>query len=136
MLIATPVGARNAEQLHRLNLTRIRQVRPAAQIREVPLRVERYATILKPFDQLYLVRIPLLPVRRQGLRLRHAPARERITLARQLLHLRLYASQIILGYLPIAKIDIVVETRLDRRPYRQLRAGEKGLHRLSHQMRR
>src|SRR4029079_18277671 len=59
-LVPARVGARQREELHRLDRLRVLEMRPAAQVDEVALRVERDVS-LRRVDELDLVRLPLLP---------------------------------------------------------------------------
>src|SRR5436853_5075549 len=56
--VAAPVRARKARQLQRLDRLRVLQVRAAAEIGEVALRVERDVA-LRGVDELHLVRLLL-----------------------------------------------------------------------------
>src|SRR5439155_24196604 len=59
LLVAAPVGAREAGQLDRLDRPRILEVRAAAEVGEVPLRIEGDRPLGRA-DELDLVRLPLL----------------------------------------------------------------------------
>ena len=61
LLAAAPVGARDGEELEGLDLRRRRHMRPAAEVREIPLLVDRDRTVSgKLVDELYLVRLTLV----------------------------------------------------------------------------
>src|SRR5919202_668265 len=134
VLIASPVRAREARELDRLDRLRVLQVRPAAEVGEVPLRVEGDRS-LGGVDELDLVRLVLLqePLPRLG---------RADFLAPPLASLRQLAPDLLLdsrqGLLAdrLRKLEVVVEAVLDRRPDRDLHARVKTPHRLGEEVRR
>jgi len=58
LLAAAPVRARDREELERLELRRRRNVRPAAEVRELPLLVDRHLAVCDLADQFNFVGSP------------------------------------------------------------------------------
>ena len=111
LLVAAPVGACEARQLHRLDRSGVLQVRTAAEIRERPLRVERDVPLGVP-RELDLVGLPF------GLE-----SRERLLagelLARPLAPLRDLAADLLLDGFEVALGDRARGTRSRSRSRRR-----------------
>src|SRR2546423_10605097 len=113
LLVAAPVGARETRQLDRFDRPRVLQVRPAAEVGELSLRVQRDRALGRS-DELDLVRLVLIlePVPRfvlGDLLARPVPA-----LRERALDLLLDPRQILLPD-RLGKLEVVVEAVLDRR---------------------
>ena len=124
LLVAAPVGAGEPGQLDRLDRLRVLEVRAAAEIGEVALRVERDLA-LGGVDELDLVVLALLGKEALGLvggDLLPLPGPAFLQLAPDLLFdplERVLADR-------LRKLEVVVEAVLDRRPDRDLRARDTG----------
>src|SRR6266516_2530398 len=133
LLVATPIRAGEARQLHGLDRLRVLQVRAAAEIREVALRVEGDRSFRR-VDELDLVRLVLLEealLRLCGGDLLTPPLASLGQLAVDLL---LDPRQILLAD-RLRKLEVVVEAVLDRRADRDLHAGVEAPHSLGEQVR-
>ena len=121
-LVAAPVRAREACQLERLDRLRVLQVRPAAKIGEVALRVERDVA-LGAVDELDLVRLALrLEARACLLAARRLP-RPRTALGELPPYLGLDRGQVVFAD-RLGELEVVVEAVLDRRADRDLHARD------------
>ncbi len=132
VLVAAPVRAGEPRQLERLDRLRVLQMRAAAEVGEVALRVERDVA-LGGVDQLDLVRLVL------GLEAGpRVVARDR--LARPLAPLGDLAPDLLLDAREIGvadrlrELEVVVEAVLDRRADRDLHAGVEPPHSLGQEM--
>ena len=122
LLVAAPVGAGEPGQLDRLDRGRVLEVRAAAEIGEVALRVERDVA-LRGVDQLDLVRLSLgLEPRAGGVASDRLP-RPRPALADLAQDLRLDRGEILLAD-RLRELEVVVEAVLDRGPDRDLHARD------------
>ncbi len=111
MLIATPVRAGGVQQLEVLEIRRIGDVRPLAQIHELPVGVGRDDLAFREFaEPLELERVVREALPR--LRLRHLFADERILLRDHLLHFRVELLEVFRGE-RLRDLKIVVEPVLD-----------------------
>ena len=133
LLVAAPVCPREARELDRLDRLRVLQVRTAAEIREVALRVEGDRA-LRRSDELHLVRLAFrfeaLP-RLVGGDLLPSPFTAVLELAPDLF---LDSRQVLLADW-LRELEVVVEAVLDRGADRDLHAGIETLHRLREKMR-
>ena len=133
LLVAAPVRAGEARQLHRLDRRRVLEVRAAAEIGELALRVERDRA-LRLVGELDLVRLRL-----------RLEARDRLVagelLARPLAPLRDLAADLVLDRLEVVlgdrlgELEVVVEAVGDRRADRDLHARVEAHDRLGEQVR-
>ena len=115
MLIAAPVGPRNALQLHRFHLAGGEHMRPRAKIREIPLLVKRNDGILrKPVDELHLVRLRFFRKEPQRLRPADLLSDEGQILLDDALHFLLHIFQVLVGELSI-HLNVIVKAVLDGR---------------------
>src|SRR6185312_3803873 len=121
-LVAAPVGTRKREELHRLDRLRVLEMRPAAQVDEVALRVERDVAFRR-VDELDLVRLALLleafarVVPRDLLALPDAALLD--------LPLDLVLEPLQIGLRDwLGELEVVVEAVFDRRADRDLRPRE------------
>ena len=133
VLVATPVRAGEPGQLERLDRARVLQVRPAAEIGEVALRVERDRPV-RGVDQLRLVRLALCveaSPRSLAIDLDTLPGTSLRELA---LDLRLDRGEIVLAD-RLRELEVVVEPVLDRRPDRDLDSWVETTDSLGEQMR-
>ena len=121
VLVAPPVGAGEAGQLERLDRRGVLQVRAAAQIGEVALRVERDVAV-GGVDELDLVRLVLGLEPRLGLFPRDLLAAPDPTLVELALNLGLDRLEVRFGD-RLGEVEVVVEAVLDRRADRDLDPG-------------
>ena len=132
VLVAAPVGAGEARQLHRLDRRRVLEVRTAAEIGELALRVQRDGA-LRLVGELDLVRLSLS--REAG-----ACVLPRELLARPLAAFRDLAADLLLDRLEIrvrdrlGELEVVVEAVGDRWADRDLHTRVKAHDRLGEQM--
>ena len=134
VLVAAPVRAGEARQLDRLDRLRVLEVRAAAEVGEVALRVERDVA-LRRVDELDLVVLALLGeelLRLVGGDLLALPGAALLQLA---LDLRLDLLERVLAD-RLRELEVVVEAVLDRRPDRDLRARIEAPDGLGQQVRR
>ncbi len=134
VLVAAPVRAGEPGQLERLDRLRVQQMRPAAQVGEVALRVERDIA-LRGADELDLVRLVLLLEPRDRIGAGDLLARPVASFGELPLHLRLDPLEIGLAD-RLGEVEVVVEAVLDRRADRDFHAGIQPPHRLSEQVSR
>ncbi len=134
--VAAPIGACDLHQLEYLQLARRRHVRPAAEVDEIPLAIERHVLAFgNRRDDLGLV---LLSDRQEELdRLVARPhfARNADILPGELGHALLDRGEVLGREGPLIG-EVVVEAVLDHRTDRHLRVGEEILHRIGEQVRR
>jgi len=139
--VAAPVGARDAEQLERLDAVRGGGVRPAAEVGEGAVRVQGHGVDARVadqvLDQLDLVVLPLAREaveRRAG---RDVLALERLGRLDVLAHPGLERLEVGVGDRDaVGELEVVVEAVLDRRPDRDLRPGIEVEHRGGQHVRR
>ena len=132
-LVAAPVGARERGQLDRLDRLRVLQVRPAAEIGELALRIEGDVALGR-VDELDLVALALgleAALRLVGGDLLALPGSALLQLA---LDLGLDLLEILLAD-RLGELEVVVEAVLDRRPDRDLDARIEPADRLGEQVR-
>src|SRR5499425_378129 len=133
LLVATPVGGGRREELEVLDLARGGDVRPAAEIDEVPLLVQGDGGRIDAADDLHLERLAALLEEADGLLARQLRALEGRVGLGELTHARLDSLEVLrregrgLG-------EVVVEAVLDGRANGDLDLGEELLHRLRHQV--
>ena len=111
-LVAAPVRAGEAGQLQRLDRLRVLEVRAAAEVGEVALRVERDRPVGRV--ELDLVGLPLLGEDAAGLLGVDLLARPLAALGELLLDLGLDLLQVLLAD-RLGELEVVVEAVLDRR---------------------
>ncbi len=121
LLVAAPVRAREAGQLQRLDRLGALQVRAAAEVGEVALRVQR-DRLLGVGDELDLVRLVLLLEAPARLVAGDLLALPRAALGELAADLLLDAAEVLLGD-RLRELEVVVEAVLDRRPDRDLDPG-------------
>ena len=109
-------------------------VRAAAEVGEVSVRVERDGPVLKLVYEFALVLVALPGEIVQGLGLGNLPAFESLLGLRELLHLVLDRLQVGIGNLPASEVHIIVEPRFDGRAHTELHTRVKSLQRLRHKM--
>ena len=134
--VAAPVGARDVEQLDRLDRLSARDVRPPAEVHEAALLVEGDGAVFEAFEQFELVFVALLLEVRDGLGLGHGAAFVARVVARQFDHLLLDGREVVGGELAVAEVHVVVEPVLDGGADAELDAGVERFERLSHEVRR
>ena len=128
LLVAAPVRTREPGELDRLDRLRILQMRAAAEIGEVALRVQRDVPF-RTVDELDLVRLVFGLEARPGLLPRDLLARPRPPLPQLLADLGLDPLEV--GLVDrLGELEVVVEAVLDRRPDRELHARVQAPHRL------
>ena len=133
--IAAPVGACQLGQLEGLQLAGAGHVRPAAEIDEIALTVQREVLALRDArDDLGLVLLAHAAEERHRLVARHHAALDRDVGGGQFFHLLLDRGQV-LGREGTLEGEIVIEAVLDHRADRDLRRGEQRLHGLREQVR-
>ena len=131
--VAAPVGAGERGELERLDRRRVLQVRAAAEVGEVALRIERDRA-LGGIDELDLVRLALGLEPGAGLVGRDLLALPRASLGQLTVHLGLDRLEV--GVVDRGReVEVVVEAALDRRPDRHLDAGMEPAHGLGEQVR-
>ena len=120
LLVAAPVRAGEPRELQRLDRRGVLEVRAAAEIREVPLRVERDRAVglLRELD---LVRLVLGLEARDRVQERGLLARPRAALRDLTPDLLLDRGEVVLGD-RLGELEVVVEAVGDRRPDRDLHA--------------
>src|SRR5882672_6478511 len=118
--VAAPVRAGEARQLHRFDRLRVLEMRPAAQVGEVALGIERDVA-LRGVDELDLVRLALLLEARLRLVAGDLLARPLAPFLQLAGELRLDLLEIVLPD-RLGEVEVVVEAVLDRRPDRDLHA--------------
>ncbi len=111
--VAAPVRAGEAGELQRLDRFRVLQVRAAAEVGELPLRVQGNVS-LRGVDELDLVRLVLRGEQLARLVARDLLARPLATLGELAFDLRLDRVQVLLAD-RLRKVEVVVEAVLDRR---------------------
>ena len=120
--VAAPVGAGERGELERLDRRRVLEVRAAAEVGEVALRIERDRA-LGGVDELDLVRLALGLEPRAGLVGRDLLALPRASLGELAVHLGLDRLEV--GVVDRRReVEVVVEAVLDRRPDRHLDARD------------
>src|SRR5205809_1490774 len=133
VLVAAPVRARESGQLHGLDRLGVLQMRAAAEIREVALRIDGD----RPFrrvDELHLVRLVLLEEALLRLRRGYLFTLPLASLAELAVDLLLDPRQVLLAA-RLGELEVVVEAVLDRRPDRDLHSRVEPPHRLREQVR-
>src|SRR5215210_2135399 len=133
VLVAAPVRAGEAGQLDGLDRTRVLQVRTAAEVGELSLRVgrDRRFRRVDELDLVFLALVGEVTLRLVRAELLTIPAAALGELAADLLLdllERLLADR-------LGELEVVVETVLDRRPDRDLRAGVEAPDSLGEQVR-
>ena len=134
LLVAAPVRAGEAGELDRLDRLRVLEVRAAAEVGEVALRVERDVSFGR-VDELDLVVLALLGEELLGFVGGDLPALPGPALLELALDLRLDLLERVLAD-RLRELEVVVEAVLDRRPDRDLRAGIEPPDGLGQQVRR
>jgi len=117
--VAAPVGSGDALELERLDLAGVGHVRPAAQVGELTLPVDRDAllpALLQLVDDLVLEPLALVVQQLLRPRRRHVLAAEGELLLDDLLHLLLDLRQVFDGEaLAVGELDVVVKPVVDHR---------------------
>ena len=135
LLVSSPVCTCNGSQLDRLYDGCIPQMRPAAQVGEMSVRIESDGPVLKFAYELALVLVAFLSECLHRFILGHFPADETLVLTCKLHHLVFHCLQVGLRNLSVSEIHVIVETVLDSRPYTELHSGIEGFERLRHKVR-
>src|SRR5215218_4340255 len=131
-LVAPPIRSGQREELHRLDRPRVLQVRPAAEIGELALAVERDLSVGR-VNELDLVRLALPLEVAFGLVALDRHALPRPALGDLAPHLLLEAPESLFAHGP-GELEVVVEAVLDRGPDRDLGTWIQALRRLSEEM--
>ena len=134
LLVATPVSTCYAQDLHRLQVRGVGQVRATTQIGERTLRIGSDRTISQLTDQLSFIFFSAVAKHLQSILLRDALTLDLLLLGHQLLHLRLDCGEVALLDHGLTRIYIIVKTILDSRTDTELNARIQLLQRLSHQV--
>ena len=136
LLVAQPVRAGNVEQLERLDLSRRRNVRPAAEVGELAGAVNRnlFIGLGELLDEMALHEVAFFFELGQPLVARQKLARIRKVLLHQFLHLLFDLLQI-LRRKRSRTIEIVEKSALGRRPVAELGLRKQLQHRRRQQMR-
>ena len=135
-LLALPVRARNVHQLERLDFSRGRDVRPAAEIDEFSGGVKRHHRLGRLFlHQFALESLIGLAVQLDRFRLGHQLALVGHVLRGDLVHLLLDALQVFRRERLLAQ-EFVEKSVVNRRPDAQFHVGKKLQHRRGKQVRR
>ena len=126
-LVAAPVGAGERGQLEGADPARRGPMRPAAEVLELAVSVERdrlRALVAdQVLDQLDLVVLSLLTEVLDRLGGRQLPALEGLVGLDVLLHPLFDPGEVLFAWAAVREIDVVVEAVGDRRPDRDLRVG-------------
>src|SRR5262249_5115570 len=131
-LVATPVGAGQASQLERLYRPGVLEVRPAAEVREVALRVEGDVPVGR-VDELELVRLLDREKALTRFLASNFLSRPFAAIVDLATHLLFDAFKVRLRD-RLRELEVVVEPVLDRRPDRDLDAGIETADRLGEQV--
>jgi hypothetical protein len=131
--VAAPVRAREPGQLQGLDRTGVLQVRPTAEVGEVPLRVQRDRA-LGAVDELDLVGLVLLLEPRPGVVARDLLPRPFAAFLELPLDLLLDPLEVVLLD-RVREVEVVVEAVVDRRADRDLDARVQAAHGLGEQVR-
>ena len=134
LLVPAPVGAREARQLERLDRLRVLEVRAAAEVGELALRVERDVA-LRRVDELDLVGLALVLEAPARLIAGNLLPRPRAALGELTADLLLDPLERVLTD-RLGELEVVVEAVLDRRADRDLDPGVEPANRLRQQVRR
>ena len=135
LLIPSPVGTCDAEELHSLDIACIRHVRATTEVGEGSLRIGRDRSIGQVCDQLELVLIPLLLEELRDLSLGDITADDRLLTSSCLEHLLLDDCEVcILELHPFTEVYIIVEAILNRRANPKLSLWINLLESLRHQV--
>ena len=132
LLVAAPVRAGEAGELDSLDRRRVLEMRPATEVGEVPLRVERDLA-LRLARELDLVWLLFALEACDRLLARELLARPRTALRDLPAHLLLDRFEVGLRD-RLRELEVVVEAVGDRRPDRDLHSGMEAQHRLREQM--
>ena len=135
LLVAAPVGSGHGGEFQGLDISRVGNVRSAAEVRERAVGVERDGAVLEVRDQFDLVLVALFGEGRQRLGLGDFAADQRLLVAGQLRHLVLDGRQVGLGD-GHRRIHVVVESVFDGRSDAELDARVERLEGLGQQVRR
>ena len=135
VLVAAPVGPGHRSQLDRLHVPHVRQVRPAAQIGKITVRIETDRPVFEPLDQFHFILVAFFGIGLHRLGLADLAATDRLLRARQFFHLFLDLRQIAFGDRR-RTVHIVVKAVLDARPNPELDPRIERFERLGQQMRR
>lgn len=134
--VAAPVGAREVRQGEGLDRARVLQVRAAAEVGEVVLRVDRQGLVDgQVVDQLDLVRLVLVDEALADRVALHRAALEGVAPLEDPAHLVLEPLQVRLAD-RLGEVEVVVEAVVDRRADRDSHAGEDVAGGLSEDVRR
>src|SRR5947208_9442587 len=134
LLVAAPVGARRRQELERLDLAGGLHVRPAAEVDEVALRVERHRRRDEALEDLDLVTLAAPPEELDRLRARHLLALERQVGFHDLAHDLLDLGEVLRREWRRA-VEVVVEAVLDGGTDGDFHLGKQSLHGLGHDVR-
>ena len=134
LLVAAPVGARRRQQLERLELAGGLHVRPAAEVDEVALRVERHRRRGDALEDLDLVTLAAPSEELDRLRARHLLALERQVGFHDLAHDLLDLGEVLRREWRRA-VEVVVEAVLDGGADGDFHLGKQSLHGLGHDVR-
>ena len=124
--LSLPVGAGDREQLERPDLAGVGDVRPSAEVDELPLPVEAEHAVLVQLvvDVLDLERLAQVGDELAGLGRRQAEPLERLGILGDAGHLDLDGREVVLREIPAGNDDVIVEPVGGRRPERQPDARE------------
>ncbi len=134
-LVAAPVGPRGRQELEVLHVAGRRHVRPAAEVDEVSLPIQRHPCGVDALENLDLERFVPLAEEPDRLLARHLLPLEGMVRLRDLLHDLLDLREV-LRRERFRFREIVVEAVRDRGADRHADRGEEPLHRLRHDVRR
>ena len=134
--VAAPVSARNTGEFKRLDLARARKMRPAAEVGETPLFVERDLRVLgKVFNEFDLILFRIFGHEFDRLRAGQRKAFQGKIALDDLFHFLFDLAEVLLRD-GRGKIDIVIKSVFDGRPDRKFTGREDRFDRLREHMRR
>ena len=135
-LVPFPIGPSDGHDFGGFDVACVRDVGAAAQICELPLRVECDCPVLKALQQIQLVLVPFLVEIRKGLRLGHVLSQEGLLGLGQFQHFLFDCRNVCVRERVLPKVHIVVKSIFHRWPHPKLDAWVDGLKCFCHQMRR
>ena len=123
MLVATPVGAGEVDELYSLDGAEVDEVRTTAEVGETAAVVERDGAVLEVLNKLDLIDLFAVTKDLESLSLRHFTTGDGSLGLNELHHFLLDLGEVLAGDLVFAEVDVVIETVLDGRSDTEFYAG-------------